>query len=430
MIVFIVFFIFASSSLALLLSRSIYADLRALNTLKSSAQTYLVAEALAEDVAFRYIFGVYDIDTVETLTFAGVSATATTTEDLVDEEYDIEATANTRTIVRKSTIVLGLGAGDAFNYGLQAGNGGILMANNAGVVGNVYANGPVLGGGSSLIRGDVISAGAGGLISGIHATGSAWANTLDDSLIEEDAYYNVVGVPSTVNGTRTTPHPNQPEVPLPISTTTIEEWKDAVENYGTVILPTDPECSSGTYTIDDPITIGYLKVGCNLDIVDTGSPATVVTLTGPVWVEGDISFTSGPDIVVDPALGRRSAQFIADNESDRLTSSRIEIRNSTNFSGSGDYRSIVLLLSQNESASLGGSETAVSINQSANGDVMMYSNFGSVDINNNIDLKEVTGYLISIGNNADVFYDEGLKNQLFTAGPGGVYVINDWHEAF
>ena len=89
-----------------------------------------------------------------------------------------------------------------------------------------------------------------------------------------------------------------------------------------------------------------------------------------------------------------------------------------------------MLLSQNESASLGGTEPGVTISQSANGDVMMYSNFGSIEIKNNIDLKEVTGYHINIGNNADVFYDEGLKNQLFTAGPGGAYVLTDWGERF
>lgn len=430
MMVFLVFFVLVSSSLALLLARSIFSDFRMLGTLGASKQSYLVAEASAEDVAMRYIYGVYSFDATETLSFGGANATTTSVEDVTDEEIDIDSVATLGGRVRKSRIVLALGAGNSFNYGLQAGNGGITMANSAGVVGNVYANGPVVGGGSSFIRGDVVSAGPSGLISQVHATGSSWSNTLDDSLIELEAHYNLIGSPSTVNGTRTTPYPNQATTSLPISTTTIQEWKDAVITYGTVIQSTDAECLSGTYTIDDPATIGYLKVECDLDIVDTGSPATVVTLTGPVWVEGNISFTSGPDIEVDSSLGRRSAQFIADNESDRVTSSRIEIRNSTNFSGTGDPRSLVLLLSQNESASLGGTEEAITISQSANGDVMMYSNYGLVSLKNNIDLKEVTAYHIEIGNNADVYYDEGLKNQLFTSGPGGAYVLTNWQESF
>lgn len=434
MLLFVLFFVASSTSLAMLLAFSVFSDLRSLNVLSSSKQAYLTSESLAEDITLRYVFGTYDITSPETLEFAGATAHATSVEDTLSGEVTINVSSSLNRSIRKSQVELTIGAGAEFNYGLQAGNGGITMSNSAGVVGNVYANGPVVGGGSSLIRGDVVSAGPTGLISKVHATGSAWANTLDDSLIEKYAYYNNVGDPSTVTGTplpnRFTPYPNQPTTTLPISTTTIKEWKDAVVAYGTMIASTSPECSSGTYTIDDPATIGYLKVECNLDVMDQGSPATVVTMTGPVWVEGNISFTQGPTIEVDPSLGRRSTQFIADDESNRLTSSQIEIRNSTNFAGSGDPRSLVLLLSQNESAEQGGSEVAITISQSANGDVMMYSNFGEIDIANNIDLKEVTAYHINIGNNADVFYDEGLKNQLFTSGPGGAYILADWRETF
>ncbi|MFA6588672.1 MAG: choice-of-anchor R domain-containing protein [Patescibacteria group bacterium] len=46
----------------------------------------------------------------------------------------------------------------AFNYGVQAGVGGIELGNNAYIQGNVYANGPVIGTNGSYITGDAILA--------------------------------------------------------------------------------------------------------------------------------------------------------------------------------------------------------------------------------------------------------------------------------
>ena len=232
-----------------------------------------------------------------------------------------------------------------------------------------------------------------------------------------------------VAGTRySTLSPTPPPADFPISTTTIQQWKDAVTNHGTVIAATDPACSSGTYTIDISMTIGYLLIECNLDIRDTGSPATTVTVTGPVWVQGNLSFTQGPTIRVHPSLGRRSVQFIADNPANRLTSSRIEIRNSTNFIGSGDSRSYIMLMSLNESAKLGGSEVAIDVAQSANGSMVAYTNDGLVEIGNSINLKSVTGYQMDIAQSSTVTYETGLASMFFTSGPGGGYILNDWRQ--
>lgn len=433
MLIFILFFVFATSALTYMLARGIQTDISALNSLSASNQAYLTAESLAEDVAFRNIWTFAGVDDVEVLAFGNATATATTTEDSYNETRLVESSANLQGKVREATIELAIGAGSAFNYGLQSGNGGITMANSASVVGNVFSNGPIQGstggGKTSKIYGDAISAGPTGLIDNVHATGTSHSNTLSDSLIDGDAYYNVVGDPSVVLGTRNTPATNLATSALPILEETIDEWEQAVLDYGTVIASTSAECAGGTYTIDSTVSIGYLKIECNLDIEETGGDI-FITMTGPVWVTGNISFTQGPQVNVDPSLGRFSTQFIADNPDDRITSSKVEIRNSTTFQGSGDPRSIVLLVSRNESASLGGTEPAMTISQSANGDIMFYSNFGLVDIKNGIDLKEVTAYQISIAQNSDVLYDSGLANVNFTSGPGGGYVLTDWAESY
>lgn len=432
MLVFVMFFTFATSAMLFVLGQSIFADLSDFNRLSQAKQSWLVSESLTEDVVYRRVYGTFSIDTVEQLALDGVIAYSTTTYDSPSDIYYIDTSAQKGGTLRKSSAEMTIGAGSSFNYGLQAGNGGISLSNNSDIYGNVYSNGPVVGAGSAEVFGDLVSAGPTGLAKDITATGSIFANTIDRINAGMDAYYNIqlgTNGQNPVAGTRYTPVTNQPIVDLPISTTTIQEWKDAILTYGTTIASTDPLCSSGTYTIDDPATIGYLKVECNLDIKDQGSPATLVTLTGPVWVEGNISFTQGPNIQADSSLGRLSVQMIADNESNRSTSSKIEVRNSTDFAGSGDSRSYVMLMSMNESASSSGSEVAIDVSQSANGDVLVYTAGGLIEIGNNIDLREVTGYQINVSNGSSVTYESGLASLLFTSGPGGAYILNDWQQA-
>lgn len=430
MLFFVLFFAFASTIMMFSLNGSIFSDLADFNQLTRSKESHLVAEAIVEDVVYRTTIGMFSLNTVESLTLNGVVGIATTTYNSADDEYVIEGKATKGSVQRSSQAVMTIGAGSAFNYGLQAGNGGITLSNGSDIFGNVYSNGIVQGAGSAEVFGDIVSAGPSGLVADITADGSIFANTIDTIEAGTDAHYNVqigTNAQNPVAGTRYTPATNQVPVDMPISTTTLQEWKDAVTDYGTVITATNPLCSSGTYTIDTSITIGYLKVECNLDIKKTGS-GIIVTVDGPIWVEGNISFTQGPTIIADSSLGRLSAQFIADNPGDRINSSRIEVRNSTNFNGSGDSRSYIMLLSMNESSSLGGTVTAIDVLQSANGQILVYAAGGLIEVGNNIDLREVTGYKINVANGSSITYESGLASLVFTSGPGGAYVLNDWQQ--
>lgn len=68
---------------------------------------------------------------------------------------------NKATPIAKKTVSIQLsrGLGFAFNYGLQAGDGGLTMANNAKVNGSVYSNGSINMGNNANITGDVYVAG-------------------------------------------------------------------------------------------------------------------------------------------------------------------------------------------------------------------------------------------------------------------------------
>ena len=428
MLIFVLFFAFTSSVMVFTLSQNIYMDLSDLNQISRSKQAYMAAESAVEDVTYRRVFGTFSVDNTESVTVGGVTGQAVTVYNSASDEYTITGQATKDTVLRKSVVTMSITGGSAFNYGLQTGTGGIIMSNNSHIYGNVYSNGIVTGAGSATVHGDIVSAGATGQINTITATGTVYANTINRVTVGKDAYYNTqvgTNAQNPVTGTRYTPAANQPLATLPLSTTTIQEWKDAITTYGTTILATDPACSSGTYTIDTSITIGYLKVECDVDIKKLG---TTVTVNGPIWVKGNLSFTQSPIINVDPLLGRRSVQFIVDNPTNRLTSSKIEVRNSTQFNGSGDYRSYIMLLSMNNSSSLGGTVKAIDVSQSANGSVLVYAADGLVDIANGINLREVTGHKINVANSSAVYYKSGLASLLFTSGPGGGYTIDDWRQ--
>ncbi len=430
MLLFVLFFAFSAGALIFSLNQSIYADLKDFNQLKVGKQTFYTSESLLEDMVYRQVFDSFSLNSSEVLALGGASASATTTYDSAADEYVTESTGIFGVVERHTEAVVTITGGSSFNYGLQAGTGGITLANSADIYGNVYSNGSVVGSGSSEIFGDVVSAGPTGLIERVVATGTVYANTINRVTAGGDAHYNVqigTNAQNPITGTRYTPATNQPIVDFPISTTTIQEWKDDIATYGTVITAADPLCSTGTYTINTNVTIGFLKVECNLDIRKTGSGVTV-TLDGPIWVQGNLSFSQGPDMRVETSLGRRSVQFIVDNPSNRLTSSKISVNQSTQFYGSGDPRSYIMLLSMNNSAFNSGTEKAIDVAQSANGSVLVYADKGLVDIGNGIELTEVTGYKINVAQNADIIYESGLASLLFTAGPGGSYAVADWRQ--
>ena len=62
------------------------------------------------------------------------------------------------------------------------------------------------------------------------------------------------------------------------------------------------------------------------------------------------------------------------------------------------------------------------------GKLLVYAGHGEINLKNDINLKEVTGYKITIQNNAQVVYESGLANLLFSSGPSGGYFVDSWKE--
>lgn len=384
-----------------------------LRDVADSKHSLLYAEGAVEDVVYRLITGM-DVDTTEVVPFARGTATVTVATTL--EGKEVLATGDEKNAIRKVKTVLREGIGVAFNYGMQSDTGGIVMENSSSVRGNVYSNGSVVGAGSNLVTGAVISAGPSGLVDGVHATGSVYAHTISDSTVEGDAYYETI-TSSSVLGTQFPDSPDQATSSLPITDEMVEEWEAAAEAGGVITSP----CP---YQISSNITLGPVKIACDVQIQNNPT----VTFEGHVWVVGSIEFNNAPHLRVDSSLGNKSVALIADNPADPLSSSRIDIKNSASFEGSGAENSYVMLVSQNASASSGGGTHAIEVQNNVSGDLLVYAGHGEILLQNSASLKEVSAFRIRLQNSAEVVYETGLASLLFDGGPGGGWEIETWEE--
>lgn len=305
----------------------------------------------------------------------------------------------------------------SFHYGIQSGNGGFSLSNSASITGNVFSSGPVTGNGN-YIYGDVVSAGANGLVYGVHATSSVYAHTIGTTgtatIVDKDAHY-VTKTNTTVAGTSYPNSPDQATADLPISDAQISEWESQAAAGGTI-----SSCDgNGNYTVSSNVSLGPIKITCNLVVK---SSSATLKVTGPIWVTGNITMQTGPMIRIDPALGSQNVAIIADNPADQNGSGKIDVGQSTVFQGSGAANSFVFLISQNRSAETGGATVAISMAQGASA-LVAYASHGLLTLSQSVSVKEATGYKIALSQSANVTYDTGLPNAVFKSGPGGSWAF-------
>lgn len=413
----VLFFLFISSTIAFGISRAVYHQLRSALDFGQSRASYFLAEALAEDTAYQLING-FALSANPSLSLDGNTASALVVD--VAGRKEITSVGEWANLFRSVKLTVTYGTGGSFFYGIQVGEGGLIMYNTSSVSGNVHSAGTIVGTGvgtGSVIRGDVISAGPGGLIDGVYATSSAYAHIIRNSTVDKDAYY-VELTDTDVGGVLYPGSPDQSPTPLPISDAQIDAWKTDAASGGSF------SCTDGKYTIDSNITLGPKKIPCDLDILGN---TTRVTLTGALWVVGDINVENNTTIRISPVFTDVTIPIIADNVTDRANSSRIILKNSAVFEGSGT-NSYVLLVSRNNSAESGGAVKAIEQLNYVAGEVLLYAPHGEIELQNAVNLREVTAYKLTLRNSAEVIYKTGLANVLFRSGPSGGFSIVDWRE--
>ncbi len=378
--------------------------------LKSSLQSYTLARSVAEDYIYR-LFNAMDLPSETTLTIAGMTATASST-DISGGKYVTSVGSNSG-FSRYLKYQVILGDSVSFNYGVQCGAGGLRMYNSSTIIGNLYCNGSIIGA-SNNITGSAVSTGATGLINNIRTGTNAYAHSITNSRVGGNAYYysNISG--TTVIGSSFPNSEDQQPLPFSIPDQEIEDWKATAAAGGIISSP----CP---YIVNGNTTLGPAKINCDFEV-----RGGTLTLTGPLWINGNFEASNFTDIAVSSNYSNQSIAIIVDS-ANRLTGSKIDFGQNGNFAGSGT-KSYVLAVSMNNSAELGGSESAVSVANSIQGDLLVFAPHGLVSVANSVSLKEISAYKISTRNNSVITYETGLQNVLFTSGPEGGFSINWYRE--
>jgi len=413
LLIAVLFFLIVSVTIVIGSSGPVIADRKAAQNLIKSKASYFASEAGVEDVSYRIIKS-KNYDNAETLTLDGYTASSVVVDNDGTKEVTTAGNADNRVRKIKTNLIAGTGA--SFHYGVQVGNGGLVMSNTSRVDGNVFSNGPINGSNSNIINGDVISAGSLGLITGIHTADSAYAHTITNSTVGKDAYYQTISGTS-VGGSSYPGSTDQSAALMPIPDAKIEEWKSEALAGGVHTSP----CP---YSVSGAVSIGPKKINCDLNLDGTDD----VTLNGNVWVSGNINFSNSAKMRVNPSLGDKTIVIVADKETNRSSSGQINMSNSTQFFGSGSSKSYVLLISQNNSAEMGGWNSAINVSNNVSGKVLLYAPHGTINLSNSISIKEASAYKIQLNNSASVLYETGIANLLFTSGPSGGYSIDSWKE--
>ncbi len=423
-----------------------------------SIEAGYVSEGGVEDVTYRIVTG-KQVGSSETLVVGqgstNLSVTTNGNQKIIRSEGkrdNFQKNIETRVDVIQTII--------SFNYGAQVGSGGVEMSNNSKVQGSVYSNGSIIGpssGSNAEITGNAFAAGtsaiehiivggntqahsiedvvalngtatsttdiigghykyayAGNQIVGAPAVDlDAHANTIIDALVTRDCYFQTFigdlclgnmfpNSPPTVS--------DLPVISLPISDSQINQWKSDAAAGGII---------NGDYDVTSNVSLGPKKITGDLDM---DSNNKTLTVTGVIYVQGDIDIDNGSTIKCDASFGSSSCIILADGW--------IHLKNNGQFSGSGTSGSYLVLLSTLACTGSAGSgcghhNGAIDLHNNATG-AIFYAGNGLVYLHNNVTATDLVANKIHLENGAKIIYETGLQNVNF--GGGGSYDVKYWRE--
>lgn len=255
--------LFLAISLAVIfgVARPLATHLRASSNYVASMQGYQTAETLNDDAFYRLNKGL-TLPSTLTLALNGATSTAVVTDNGNYKEIVSEGVSNN--ITRSIRSILFKGVGVAFNYGVQVGQGGFEMANNAGVNGNVYANGNITGG---FVTGSAVAANSAALtedqinnspttppnsINFRNATASqdfaqSFQVSTTSPINKVRFYIRKVGSPATASIMLMTDNNGSPSTTNLLTTNGTLNNNQVTTNFGwvEVVLPSNPELDEG-----------------------------------------------------------------------------------------------------------------------------------------------------------------------------------------
>ena len=378
------------------------AQKNATNSVKST-QSYYAAESGIEDALLRLKKNPA-LPTPLTYNLVVNNVTSTVViPSTIGISKSITSKAINGTITRNIQTVCSVGndTNANFYYGVEVGAGGLVMGNNSEVVGNVFSDGNISG--SGTIDNNAVVSGNGHSISGVHVNGDAFAySCLSGASVRNLTYVTGGSHTCTVRGTTTVQSQEISQQPLPIPQSQIDSWKSDAAAAQVI---------TGDYTLTNnkSASLGPVKITGNLTI----SNNSTLNMTGTVYVVGNISLSNNATIKLDSSYGTSGGVLMADGT--------IPVSNNTTFSGSGQAKSYLLVISNNTS------DSAISISNNTAGAVF-YTTAGGLEISNGVSLVEATGYKVTMDNNSTIQYSSGIVNIYFASGPAGKWEVTSWQE--
>lgn len=178
MIMVVLFFIILSTTLLIGISSPVSNQIKSTNEFLNSRSSYNVADSQIENALYRFNKG--KTDAPSPITVLGSTATAVLTN--IGDEKSIVVEGSKYFFDRYIKAVFKTGEGVSFNYGLQVGNGGLQMSGSSYIIGNVYANGDIIGNGgpgwyTTYITGSAIAATLSNPIESLNISSSTVAST-------------------------------------------------------------------------------------------------------------------------------------------------------------------------------------------------------------------------------------------------------------
>lgn len=384
----------ASSAFVLVVSQQ-----RGGRNTQDSLQAFWATEAGVEDALLRLKEGMSFTSPVSFDVGEGVAVTAITEPEPGISLVETQGDDATR--VRKVRALFGLtGTTPAFFYGAHIGGGGLQMDNLSKVIGNVFSNGNiVVTSGKAEITETATVAGVGGSMSRVTSK-HAFANSCTGADIKQELHANNKGN-CTYGSYIVLGTPPDP-IPLPITDETMQQWKNDATAGGVL---------TGNYELDgsDAVSLGPKKIAGNLEV----EGSAVLTLSGTLWVTGNVNVKNSARVKLASSYGAMSGVIIADGV--------ITLENNSISEGSGNPNSYLIYLSTNSS------NPALVIKNNAIADIL-YTSQGWLEVQNNAQLVEVTGYGVHLMNNAIIQYETGLQEARFTSGPGAGWELSSWQE--
>lgn len=254
-------------------------------------------------------------------------------------------------------------------------------------------------------------------IDGLSVGVDAHANTITDSAIGRDAYFQSIDQGTTVQGSK---YPNSEDPALkdlPISLAQIQAWENQAQSGG---------INQGDLWLAPGEQVGPLKIEGDLHL-PSADPQNPAFITGPVWVAGNIYGSGNGKVKLDDNL-TSGYPVIADNPDDQNTKGKVILAN--NFiaedSTAGGY---LLFVSMNKS--LDKDNPAISIFNNVNKDnpgAIIFALQGLINMANNGKFKEISGYALNLENNTQIVYEQGLIDANFSSGPGAGWKVESWQE--